>query len=162
RDVQGPDRGLHPAGLLDGARQAPGEGDAARAHPHEHHAAHVRVALQDLVGHAGQGPVEPVPVHELLPLPEPRGRGHQATLPPSGTGRSGMSRTLPPLPSPTARTSTWESRPATRRGGRFTTATTCSPTSSSGSYRSAIRALLARVPSTPKSRVSAKAGRRAP
>src|SRR6185503_8258957 len=111
--------------------QAPGQGHAPRAHAHEDGAADVRMALQDLVGHARKRARETVRVHQLLALAVGR-RGHQLTFPPSGTGRSGMRSTFSPLPFSTARTRTSESRPATRREGRFTTAITCRPTSSEG------------------------------
>src|SRR6185295_14871843 len=121
-------RRLEPGRLFHARGQAAGQGNAPRAHADEDGVAEVRMALQDLVGRAR----EPVRVHQLLALAVGR-RGHQLTFPPSGTGRSGIKSTFSPLPFSTARTSTSDSSPATRRGGRFTTAITCSPTSSDGS-----------------------------
>src|SRR6185295_16705782 len=114
---------------------------------------HVGMALGDLVGHAGEGAGEARRVHQHQPLAVAGRQLHVVALPPSGTGRSGISSTFSPLPLSAVRISTSEAMPATSLEGRFTTAATCRPTRSSGSYRSAIRALPVLDPMGPKSMV---------
>ncbi len=53
RDVEPADRHLAASGLLEGARQAIGQRDAAGVDAHQHHG--IAVALENLGGHPGDG-----------------------------------------------------------------------------------------------------------
>src|SRR5262249_17230247 len=108
------------------------QGDAAGADTDQDRAFQVAVALHDLVRHARKRAAQPLRVHQHVAHAE-AGREAHATLPPSGTGRSGMRRMFSPLPLSAPSTMASASKPAMRRAGTLTIPITCRPTRSSGS-----------------------------
>ena len=119
RDVEGAHRGLRPRRLGDEPGEPPGERHAAAADAHEGEALRVRVALEDLVRDAGEGPGHSARVHEgharqgarMLPRRPPGDKGALPASPASGPqGRSSgsggrSSRSAPGAAGATARLS---------------------------------------------------------